>query len=206
MRTDRRERNRRGEGERLRTEILAATRQLLESAGSDEGLTLRGVAREVGISPQSMYLHFAGLDDLVLAVLGQCHDSMGVALEQAAAAEADPVERVLARGRAYLAWGAARPGLYQVMFEGRVQAVREPDPSRPPPARSALYRVRDDVQAAMAAGAVPAADPLPVALQLWALVHGLVSLRANKPGFSWPDPTQLADDAGRRILRAPGCG
>lgn len=203
MRTAQRERNRRGEGERLRTEILAAARRLLEVAGSDEGLTLRGVAREVGISPQSMYLHFAGLDELVLAVLAQCHAGMGQALNEAAAAETDPVERVLARGRAYLVWGTAHPGLYQVMFEGRVQAVPEPDPAAPPAGRAVLHAVRDDVLAAMDAGAVPRSDPQEVALQLWALVHGLVSLRANKPGVPWPDAARLADGAGRRILRAP---
>jgi AcrR family transcriptional regulator len=199
----RRERNRRGEGERLRAEILAATSRLLESAGSDEGLTLRGVAREVGISPQSMYLHFANLDELVLAVLADCHGLMGRELDAAAEAATDPVERILARGREYLAWGAAYPGLYQVMYEGRLQSVPEQDPDVLPPGRAQFYKVRDDVRAAMNAGVVPEGDADSIALELWALVHGLVSLRANKPTMPWPDTGKLVDDAGRRILRAP---
>ena len=73
----RRERNRRGEGDRLRAEILAAASRLLEAAGTDEGLSLRAVAREVGISPQSMYLHFGNLDELGLAVLADAHGAMG---------------------------------------------------------------------------------------------------------------------------------
>ena len=103
----RRERNRRGEGERLRAEILAVTTRMLERAGTDDGLTLRGVAREVGVSPQSMYLHFANLDQLILAVLADCHGRMGAALDGAADAETDPVERILARGR-HTCPGAAR--------------------------------------------------------------------------------------------------
>lgn len=199
----RRERNRRGEGERLRAEILAATTRMLERAGTDEGLTLRGVAREVGVSPQSMYLHFANLDQLILAVLADCHGRMGAALDGAADAETDPVERILARGRAYLSWGGAHPGLYQVMYEGRLQSVPEQDPDVMPPGRAQFVKVRDDVRAAMNAGAVPDGDADSVALQLWALVHGLVSLRANKPTMPWPDGGKLVDDAGRRILRAP---
>jgi len=198
----RRERNRRGEGDLLRAEILIATARLLEHAGSDEGLSLRAVARSVGISPQSMYLHFPGLDDLVFAVLVDSYAQMAGDLDAAAAAEADPVRRVLARGRAYLAWGDAHPGLYQVMYEGRVQSVREPEAGVEPPGRGILRAVRDDVAAAMTAGAVPPGDPDALALQLWALVHGLVSLRANKPSVPWPDVAGLADDAGRRILGA----
>jgi AcrR family transcriptional regulator len=198
----RRERNRRGEGDLLRAEILTATTRLLEHAGSDEGLSLRAVARAVGISPQSMYLHFPGLDDLVFAVLLESYARMAEELDAAAAAEADPVRRVLARGRAYLAWGDAHPGLYQVMYEGRVQSVREPEAGVEPPGRRILHAVRDDVAAAMTAGAVPPGDPDTLALQLWALVHGLVSLQANKPSVPWPDVAALADDAGRRILGA----
>jgi AcrR family transcriptional regulator len=198
-----RERNRRGEGERLRAEILAATTRLLERAGTDEGLTLRGVAREVGISPQSMYLHFANLDALILAVLAECHGQMGAELDAAADAETDPVERILARGRAYLTWGGTHPGLYQVMYEGRLQSAPEQDPNVLPPGRAQFFKVRDDVRGAMNAGIVPDGDAESVALQLWALVHGLVSLRANKPTMPWPDGGKLVDDAGRRILRAP---
>jgi AcrR family transcriptional regulator len=199
--SSRRERNRRGEGDRLRADIIAAATGLLEAAGTDEGLTLRGVARAVGISPQSVYLHFAGLEDLVLAVLDDCYAEMGAAMRAVAAAETDPVERVLAWGRGYLAWGGAHPGLYQVMYEGRVQTIRDAQHGDPP-GRRLLHWVRDDVRAAMDAGAIPPGDADHLALQLWALVHGLVSLRANKPGVPWPDVAGLVTDAGRRLMRA----
>ena len=151
-----RERNRRGEGERLREDIIEAATALMERAGCDEGLTLRGTARAVGVSPQAMYLHFDDLTTLVLAVLGRCHALMSSVMEAAAAEWDDPVERVLARGRAYITWGMANPGLYQVMYEGRVQAVHEP--GEVPPGRKVLWAVRDDVTAAMASGRIPEGD------------------------------------------------
>jgi AcrR family transcriptional regulator len=49
-----RARNRRGEGSKLRADILAAATRLLEQTGSEEAVTLRAVARQVGISAPSI--------------------------------------------------------------------------------------------------------------------------------------------------------
>ena len=53
-----RRRNRRGEGERLREEIITAASQMIGETGDDTALTLRGVARRVGIAAPSIYRHF----------------------------------------------------------------------------------------------------------------------------------------------------
>ncbi|ELS51130.1 TetR/AcrR family transcriptional regulator [Streptomyces viridochromogenes] len=52
-------RNRWGQGDRLRDEVLAAAGRLLGELGGVEGLTLRGVAGAVGVAPSSIYAHFA---------------------------------------------------------------------------------------------------------------------------------------------------
>jgi AcrR family transcriptional regulator len=54
-----RTRNPWGQGERLRAEILQAAARLLSELGGEQGLSIRGVARAVGIAPASMYKHFA---------------------------------------------------------------------------------------------------------------------------------------------------
>ena len=64
-----RTRNRWGEGERLRGEILAAAARLLAELGGEDGLTIRGVARAVGIAPASIYQHFADRAELVRGLL-----------------------------------------------------------------------------------------------------------------------------------------
>ena len=62
-----RQRARRGQGDRLRTEIVDAASRMLAESGEVGELSLRAVAREVGIAATSIYLHFRGLDELVLA-------------------------------------------------------------------------------------------------------------------------------------------
>ena len=117
--TTRRRRSARGEGERLREEILVATAALLARMGSDEALSLRAVAREVGVSAPSVYLHFPDKEALLLAVAAELFSEVERALD-AAAAEAgdDPVATVVARARAYVEWGLEHPGQYKVLYEG----------------------------------------------------------------------------------------
>src|SRR5712691_6873497 len=62
-----RQRNPRGQGERLRDDIIEAASRLLADPAAPP-LTLRAVAREVGVAATSVYLHFDDIESLVLAV------------------------------------------------------------------------------------------------------------------------------------------
>src|SRR6516164_7110103 len=90
-------RNRRGQGELLREEIVAAACRMLEELGDDQALSLRAVAREVGIAATSVYLHFADLEALVVAALESSHAALTAAIDDAeTAAGPDPVARLRA--------------------------------------------------------------------------------------------------------------
>ena len=110
-----RRRNPRGQGDRLRADIIEAASRLLADPAAPP-LTLRGVARAAGVAATSVYLHFADTDELVLAVADQ-HFSAMLAAEQAARdAAATPRDAVRAMALAYCDFGLANPGLYLVMF------------------------------------------------------------------------------------------
>src|ERR1700754_508769 len=82
--------NARGQGERLREEILAAAARMLGDLADDEALSLRAVARAVSISPTSVYLYFPDRDTLVAAVMERSHAEMLRAADDAEDAEPDP--------------------------------------------------------------------------------------------------------------------
>src|SRR6201994_5047806 len=94
--------NARGQGERLREEIISAAVQMLGDLADDEALSLRAVARAVSISPTSVYLYFPDRDALVAAAMERCHAEMLQAADEAEAAHQDPAPgfraRVLAPG------------------------------------------------------------------------------------------------------------
>ena len=84
-------RNRWGQGERLRAEIMAAAGQLLGELGTVDGLTLRGVARRAGIAASSIYTQFADKAALIDALLVYEHERVAELMLRASA-DAGPAD------------------------------------------------------------------------------------------------------------------
>jgi AcrR family transcriptional regulator len=188
--------NARGQGERLREEIISAAVQMLAGLADDEALSLRAVARAVSVSPTSVYLYFPDRDALVLAAMQRCHEDMLAAADQAEAAQDDPASRLRARILAQAAWAQDHPGLYKVMHESKVS--RRPGM---PFKEVMLAHATAAVQRCMDAGAAPPGDAATIALDLRTAVIGMLSLRINEPGLPWPP---LAEQAERFLTKLVG--
>jgi AcrR family transcriptional regulator len=188
-----RSRNPRGQGERLRQELIDAASQLLVDTRADEPLSLRAVARGAGVAPQSVYLHFAGKGDLVAAVVADRFAAMTRAGDAAEATAGDPVDKLRARCLAYCEFGLRHPGHYRLLFDSRATGQLDP-PAFPSPAGAAAYTAfLAAVQRCIQAGRAPADDAAAVTASLWAGLHGIVALRWSKPGFPWPAVGQLVE-------------
>jgi AcrR family transcriptional regulator len=177
--------NRRGEGERLRGELVEAACRLLERLDGEESLSLRAVTREAGVAPQSFYLQFPDKLALMRAVYEARHAELTAAM-QAALAELDvaasPRERVSAIARAYCRFGLTRPGQYRVLFGTAGTSGWDPETL---PGLVTFQLFRDEV----ARGVASDADEVTVCL--WSFLHGLVALRTNRPSFPWPQTEAL---------------
>jgi AcrR family transcriptional regulator len=165
--------------------------RLLDDWGSDEKLTMRAVATEVGVTPGSIYLHFADKTELVWAALAdkyrQLADQMGTA--DAAVAPKGPRERLRAQVHAYCRFAIENPGHYRLMYEIRQPAV-ERERMGLHPARHVSARLRGALAACADAG-YPLSLPLYQATHtLWTGLHGLVSLQHSLAIEGSPD--QLA--------------
>jgi AcrR family transcriptional regulator len=189
-------RNRRGQGERLREDIIEAATRLLDELGDDEALSMRAVAREVGSAATSVYLHFADRDALVLAVLNRCHDQLTRAVDDAEAASDDPVAQLRARTLVLGSWAYQHPGLYKVLHESALN--RRADM---PFKQHLADRTTAAVQRCMDAGLAPVDEAATVALDLRAAVHGAVSMRLNQADHPWPP---LEDQIERFLTKLVG--
>ncbi len=99
----------------LREALLLAAERVLERDGL-AGLTLRAVAREAGVSHAAPTHHFGDLTGLVSELAAIGFRQFNVAMGAACDAAATPLERTLARPKAYVAYAQAHPGMYGIMF------------------------------------------------------------------------------------------
>ena len=101
---------RRGEGGKLRADILAAAAALIEETGSEQSVTLREIARRIGIAAPSIYEHFPSREAIVYAVIDDLASQLRAAVAQAQDSQPDPLGRLRAyhRQRAQRVMGRPR--------------------------------------------------------------------------------------------------
>ncbi|WP_020666738.1 TetR/AcrR family transcriptional regulator [Amycolatopsis nigrescens] len=186
-------RARRGEGERLREEILRVAEELLVESGSEDALTLRAVARLAGVTTPSVYLHFADKEALVQAVCLRSWNELRERMHAAAASAEDPFLALGRCGHAYARFALDHPVQYRLLM------MR---PGSPQASATCFGHMVDGVSACVSAG-VLRGDPKVLALGLWSALHGCVSLLIAQPGFAWPeDLDAFIDDT----IRMAGLG
>src|SRR5438876_2931727 len=100
----------------LKEALVAAGRKLLEEKGL-RGFTLRECARRAAVSHAAPAHHFASLDDLLAEIATRgFHELTAAMAAEARRAGGDPTARLVGQGVGYMAFGAAHPMLFQLMF------------------------------------------------------------------------------------------
>jgi AcrR family transcriptional regulator len=179
-----RARNPRGEGERLREQLIDAAEAAIASSGDTGKLTLRGVARELGIAAPSIYRHFSDVDHLKLAVVDRAFQRFVRERDLARQSITDPAEALLAGCRAYCRFATSNPGPYRFMFSHESPARGQQSPT----GTVAFEALAASIQRCQESGATSLPDdPRAAAAGVWAALHGLILLRLNVPDFDWPE-------------------
>jgi AcrR family transcriptional regulator len=171
----------------------------MAAAPNAEAVSIRAVASAVGVTPPSIYLHFADKNALMTAVVLEVFEQLDSAMIAAGEGVSDPLERLRLYGLAYIRFAVAHPEHYRL-------ATMDPCP-RPDLdemfAKGAWVHIFDVVTECIAAGVFPAAsDATAITLDLWAAVHGLAALMAIKPYMPWGDFEETAN----RVLGAAAMG
>jgi AcrR family transcriptional regulator len=193
--TPRRYRNRKGEGARLRQEILAAATQLLAESGDADALTIRAVAAACSVTPPAIYQHFADKQALLRALLQEQFSAFRTALQQSAAGASDACDALVRRCRGYVRFGAEHPGQYRVLFSARElgPANLRIAEGEPHPGAAAFFDLLAAVEACLVSRGRPGVSAGLVAIELWSFLHGFVDLRITKPEMPWPPSETLLD-------------
>jgi AcrR family transcriptional regulator len=153
----------------LRTALLAEGLRLL-SERDVEALSLREVARGVGVSATSVYRHFPDKEALLTALALEGLAKLGAAQKTAADAAGGGDAGFAGTGRAYVRFALANPALFRLIFASPALA--------PSKARGTLESEAGSLLQANAAAiaAREGGETSTRAVRAWALVHGLAML------------------------------
>lgn len=164
----------------LKARLVEVAATLLERDLGKKLPTMREIAAAAGVSPGAAYRHFSSQEELFLGVIEHVFGE----LESAIAATLDPRNEVSVGLRciahAYVEWGLANPGGYQLLFETTDDAKLLALGQRP--GIQMIDQIGDYWESAMA---IPG-EGRSRAVLLWSALHGIVSLRTHKIGMSWP--------------------
>lgn len=198
----------RGRRERLRAETTAEIKSValeLMASGGPGAITLRAIAREMGMTPNAIYGYFATRDDLVTTLINDVYTSLADAVDAAwdTTPATHPADRVRAWAHAFRGWALVNPEGFRLIYGDPVPGYIAPEGGAAPdaaqrvctaltglaaaawPHAERLYADSDfqwsDFDAGLLDKVRPAFPHLPpagvaLALRIWGHLHGLVSL------------------------------
>ncbi|MFI9465430.1 TetR/AcrR family transcriptional regulator [Streptomyces xiamenensis] len=155
--------------ERLRAETVREIKAIALAQLADAGpgaISLRGIAREMGMTPRALYSYFATRDDLITALTGGIAASLAVAVEAArdAVPAGDTGGRLLAWALAMREWSLANPEGFRLFYGDPVPGYQPPEDG---PVEAASRRICGGLTH-LVADAWPRAAPLQPQEVTWA--------------------------------------
>ncbi len=168
--TERKER----EKQEMRKNIIDAAMHMFMHEGYEDA-SIRKIADKIEYSPATIYLYYKDKDELLYDVQAECFSRLVEVFKERTTA-ADPFERLIQFGEAYMDFGLQNPQVYELMFimKAPMKTVEACE----------MWKNGDDAFAllvqcmaeCMEMGRVKFNDVLQGVLSVWAMSHGLISL------------------------------
>lgn len=158
----------------LKKALLEQARAHLQTVGPDK-ISLRALARDLGVSQTAPYRHFSDKAQLLAALAAEgfnlLHDSAVKAVKDCETAS----QRLVSSGRAYVCFARNNPDLYRLMF-GPVIPANSDDEALTEAGNRSFMAIISIVAEGIDSGEFRQEDPIVFANSAWAMVHGLASL------------------------------
>lgn len=163
----------------LREKILETSRRYLHTDGYTS-LSMRKIAREIGVSATSIYLYFENKDHLVHTLIEESVEDLSVALEHSAEGKPDTIERFKAIIESYVNFAMEYPEKYQVIYSVQSERMARYPKEKFRKARRGYALLESVIKDGMEQGLMELDEPMIAAYSIWAQLHGVNSVVLNQ--------------------------
>lgn len=180
----------------LKQALLEAGRALLRDRGA-AGFSLADAAKLAGVSAAAPYRHFRDKDALLAEIASEGFRLFGERLQSAIRSDPSPQAAFAIMGQAYLAFAREEPGLYDAMFTwcSGPHAAASPVPQR------CFDLLIAGIEMGLAFQKAPTDLKRQLAVQVWAMSHGLAMLARNGQLAAGTDVDAMLLDGVEMLLR-----
>jgi AcrR family transcriptional regulator len=141
--------------DRIEAQIMELGRRHLVTEGA-AGLSLRAIARELGMVSSAVYRYVASRDDLLTLLVIDAYTELGDAVDEALAAAGDSWrDQVIAAGRAARGWAIDQPARWALLYGSPVPGYHAPAERTVGPGTRVVGALFGAIAAGIAAGEVP---------------------------------------------------
>jgi len=178
----------------LRRALVDQATKLVQKQGHPS-ITVRQVARQIGVSNTAAHYHFHTREALLAAVATRGFEVMTAALESAMRDATDARSRLTELGNAYVRHALRHGRMYQLMFSAET-ATRDAYPDLRAASDRMFALLVDAIREGQETGLVRAGPPIDAALVAWSAAHGYASLALERrlllPGLQGRESSELA--------------
>ena len=193
-----------GSVDELLADIETVARRLLVEGGASN-VSMRGIARGVGLGPASLYTYFESIDDVFTMLLLSSYKSLAEATAAAteAFAKDPPPDRAFAGILAHRRWALEHRNEFNLIFTDQLPGYAAPPGGPTVAAQVEVFQPMMDVLADLTPRRSPATR-VEMAILVWTAFHGAVALEVNHH-LDWiDDPAALHEKAVRTALAGVG--
>lgn len=163
----------------LRDKILETSRHILYSEGH-KALSMRVIAKEVGVSATSIYLHFKNKDHLMHTLIEESVEELSDHIEEKVRQKTTMLERFEACINAYIEFGLQNPEKYLIIYNVKPEAMARYPKEKFRKVRRSYELLAGIIEEGVAEGVMDVDDPKLAAYSIWAQMHGVVSVVLNQ--------------------------